>query len=427
MGAAARPSARPTTRRSTSRPPAVGEPAGQVAEVDPHVGDRQLAPEARPEAGPLRRGRRGVAGQVRRPGRGFVAEVGHQPAPVDPYTRRRVLGQAPEHRVGGQRPPGQRVAGRADGRTEQRRRDDGGGARRRIGGPHLDGQSRLGGPDRRGEPDDAPAYDQHVHAAHRRGFRGRDRGYGGGMARSIWTGVISFGLVSVPVADVLRHPGARGLLPPVREGHQRPDPLPAGQRAHRRGGRLRRHRQGRRGRRRRVRDARPRRARRGGARPLAQPGDPHVRRPRRDRPDLLPEDVLPRRRPATRPPRRTRCCATRWPTANRAAIGTLVMRGKEYLAAIRADGDLLVLETMYFADEIRDPRKELDRLPGQGQAAAGAEDGRAAHRLDDRAVEAGGVPRHLHRPGQEAHRRRRRRARRSPWPRRRRRRPASPT
>ncbi|WP_426503264.1 Ku protein [Dactylosporangium sp. McL0621] len=51
--------------------------------------------------------------------------------------------------------------------------------------------------------------------------------------------------------------------------------------------------------------------------------------------------------------------------ANRAAIATLVMRGKEYLAAIRPEGDLLVLETMYFADEIRDPRKELDRYPGK--------------------------------------------------------------
>jgi DNA end-binding protein Ku len=50
--------------------------------------------------------------------------------------------------------------------------------------------------------------------------------------------------------------------------------------------------------------------------------------------------------------------------ANRAAIGTLVMRGKEYLAAIRPDGDLLVLETMFFADEIRDPKAELDRVPG---------------------------------------------------------------
>ena len=53
--------------------------------------------------------------------------------------------------------------------------------------------------------------------------------------------------------------------------------------------------------------------------------------------------------------------------ANRAAIGTLVMRGKEYLAAIRADGDLLVLETMFFADEIRDPHEELDRLPGKAK------------------------------------------------------------
>ncbi|MFI5908123.1 Ku protein [Dactylosporangium sp. NPDC051541] len=49
--------------------------------------------------------------------------------------------------------------------------------------------------------------------------------------------------------------------------------------------------------------------------------------------------------------------------ANRAAIASLVMRGKEYLAAIRPDGDLLVLETMYFADEIRDAKKELDRYP----------------------------------------------------------------
>jgi DNA end-binding protein Ku len=51
--------------------------------------------------------------------------------------------------------------------------------------------------------------------------------------------------------------------------------------------------------------------------------------------------------------------------ANRAAIGTLVMRGREYLAAIRADGDVLALETMYFADEIRDPDQDLDRMPAR--------------------------------------------------------------
>jgi DNA end-binding protein Ku len=50
--------------------------------------------------------------------------------------------------------------------------------------------------------------------------------------------------------------------------------------------------------------------------------------------------------------------------ANRAAIGTLVMRGREYLAAIRPEDGVLVLQTMYFSDEVRDPAKELDRLPG---------------------------------------------------------------
>jgi DNA end-binding protein Ku len=51
--------------------------------------------------------------------------------------------------------------------------------------------------------------------------------------------------------------------------------------------------------------------------------------------------------------------------ADRVAIGTLVMRGKEYLAAIRAHDDILVLETMYFADEIRDPDEVLDTVPGR--------------------------------------------------------------
>ncbi|HEY2206144.1 MAG TPA: Ku protein [Pseudonocardia sp.] len=57
---------------------------------------------------------------------------------------------------------------------------------------------------------------------------------------------------------------------------------------------------------------------------------------------------------------------------NRAAIGTFVMRGKEYLAAIRADGDVLALETLFFADEVRDPATELDTLP-TGRSAGGKE------------------------------------------------------
>lgn len=48
-----------------------------------------------------------------------------------------------------------------------------------------------------------------------------------------------------------------------------------------------------------------------------------------------------------------------------AAIASLVMRSKEYLAALRADGDVLALETLFFADEIRDPHDEIDNLPGR--------------------------------------------------------------
>jgi DNA end-binding protein Ku len=48
---------------------------------------------------------------------------------------------------------------------------------------------------------------------------------------------------------------------------------------------------------------------------------------------------------------------------NRAGIATFVMRGKEYLTAIRADDGVLALQTLFFADEIRDPAEALDALP----------------------------------------------------------------
>ena len=41
----------------------------------------------------------------------------------------------------------------------------------------------------------------------------------------------------------------------------------------------------------------------------------------------------------------------------RVAIGRFVMRTKEYLVAVRAAEHVLVLETMFYADEVRDPRK----------------------------------------------------------------------
>jgi len=56
--------------------------------------------------------------------------------------------------------------------------------------------------------------------------------------------------------------------------------------------------------------------------------------------------------------------------AERIGVATFVMRGKQYLAAIRPHEKVLVLETMYFADEVRDPVDEIEQLPAEGRVAA---------------------------------------------------------
>jgi DNA end-binding protein Ku len=48
---------------------------------------------------------------------------------------------------------------------------------------------------------------------------------------------------------------------------------------------------------------------------------------------------------------------------NRAGVATFVMRGKQYLTAIRARNNYIALETLYFADEIRDPAEIVDDIP----------------------------------------------------------------
>jgi DNA end-binding protein Ku len=48
---------------------------------------------------------------------------------------------------------------------------------------------------------------------------------------------------------------------------------------------------------------------------------------------------------------------------NRVGVATFVMRGKEYLTAIRAADELLVLTTLLFPEDIRDPAKELKSMP----------------------------------------------------------------
>jgi DNA end-binding protein Ku len=52
-------------------------------------------------------------------------------------------------------------------------------------------------------------------------------------------------------------------------------------------------------------------------------------------------------------------------SSGKVAIASFVMRGKEYLAAVRADGEVLVLETLFFADEVRDPHQQIPDLPGR--------------------------------------------------------------
>ena len=48
------------------------------------------------------------------------------------------------------------------------------------------------------------------------------------------------------------------------------------------------------------------------------------------------------------------------------AVASLVMRNKEYLVTVRPDGPdgVLILQTMFFPDEVRSPAEELPNLPG---------------------------------------------------------------
>ncbi len=49
---------------------------------------------------------------------------------------------------------------------------------------------------------------------------------------------------------------------------------------------------------------------------------------------------------------------------DKVGVATFVLRNKQHLVAIRPQDKVLALETMYFADEVRDPASELDTLPG---------------------------------------------------------------
>ena len=85
--------------------------------------------------------------------------------------------------------------------------------------------------------------------------------------------------------------------------------------------------------------------------------------------------------------------------SGKVAIATFVMRNKEYLVAIRPEADVLALETMYFADEVRSPSNELPNLPGTEEASdQELKMAESADRLDGVGLGARAVPRHA--PGQ---------------------------
>ncbi|MCC5033481.1 Ku protein [Streptomyces sp. WAC 00631] len=53
---------------------------------------------------------------------------------------------------------------------------------------------------------------------------------------------------------------------------------------------------------------------------------------------------------------------------NKTGIATFVMRGKQHLVALRAQEDVLLLHILHWADEVRDPHRELPVLPGHADA-----------------------------------------------------------
>ncbi|SDZ50709.1 DNA end-binding protein Ku [Saccharopolyspora shandongensis] len=58
-------------------------------------------------------------------------------------------------------------------------------------------------------------------------------------------------------------------------------------------------------------------------------------------------------------------------TTNRAGIATFVMRNRQYLAALKAEKHVLALHVLHWADEVRDPHRELGAsLPDRSGATA---------------------------------------------------------
>jgi DNA end-binding protein Ku len=59
--------------------------------------------------------------------------------------------------------------------------------------------------------------------------------------------------------------------------------------------------------------------------------------------------------------------------ADKVGVATFTMHGKQYLTALRAQSDVLVLHTMHWADEVRDPADVADLLPTRRTRTTGKE------------------------------------------------------
>ncbi len=55
-------------------------------------------------------------------------------------------------------------------------------------------------------------------------------------------------------------------------------------------------------------------------------------------------------------------------SSGKAGVAKFVMRGREYLALVRASDEVMVLNTLHFAADLRDPAKELPELPGKAKS-----------------------------------------------------------
>jgi len=67
--------------------------------------------------------------------------------------------------------------------------------------------------------------------------------------------------------------------------------------------------------------------------------------------------------------------------ANRVGIARFVMRDKQYLAAVRPRDDVLVVETMHFPDEVRDPFELDEAEPLEGGVTTSARERKMAGQL----------------------------------------------